>query len=348
MEELSLSNEKNLEEQENASPLDTIIDVVTDSSLPAPIKKNLFKAVNQLCTSAIEVPIAYLEGITAEKRAETKARITLIEKSANEIASQMEFDPEYAKSAVQKFGQRIIKEQINLDRITSKAVDEIESEEEENSDVNASEKEINDDWLNTFEKEASQKSTNEMQEMFAKILAGEIRSPESYSIRTLKLLGELDSSVANLFAKFCSCCMVLQVPIQGSNSKHIIDARVCSLGGNAGNNILKDYGFSFDQLNILNEYGLIISDYNSQMGYELAVTNEQPILPFDLSRRKWVLEPTQDFESKIEVKISGVQLSRAGKELYPIIDISPNDKYRDALSAYFSSIKLKMVLVGDK
>lgn len=341
-----MSNEKDSTEKENEGTLDTIIDVVTESSLPTPIKKNLFKAVNQLCTSVIEVPVAYLEGITAEKRAETKARITLIEKSANEIASQMDFDPEYAESAVKKFGQRIIKEQINLDRITSKAVDEIESQEVEKNNVNSSEKEINDDWLNTFEKEASQKSTSEMQEMFAKILAGEIRSPESYSIRTLKLLGELDSTVANLFAKFCACCMLLQVPIQDSDGIHIIDARVCSLGGNAGNNALKDYGFNFDQLNTLNEYGLIISDFNSQMGYQLSVTNEEPILPFDFSGKKWVLEPTPDFNSKTKLKISGVQLSRAGKELYPIIEATLNEKYQVALSSYFDSIKLRLVLVG--
>lgn len=343
-----MSNEKDLTENDETNTLDTIIDVVTESSLPTPVKKNLFKAVGQLCTAAVDVPVAYLEGVTAERRAETKARVSLIEKSSNEIAAQMEFSPEYAHAAVKKFGQRVVKEQINLDNITSKAVEELESQDVEEEANNASEKSINDDWLNTFEKEASQKSTDEMQTMFAKILAGEIKAPDSYSIKTLKLLGELDSSVANLFVKFCSCCMVLQVGIQNTNRKNMIDARVCSLGENAGNNSLKDYGFSFDQLNILNEYGLIISEYNSQMGYELSIINEQPLLPFSISGRDWVLEPKQDFDLKSEFRVPGVQLSRAGKELYPIIETTINEKYESALSKYFDRIKLKMLLVDNK
>ncbi len=342
-----MSNEKDLPENDETNTLDTIIDVVTESSLPAPVKKNLFKAVGQLCTAAVEVPVAYLEGVTAERRAETKARISLIEKSSNEIAAQMKFSPEYAHAAVKKFGQRVVKEQINLDNITSKAVEELESQDVE-EEADTSEKSINDDWLNTFEKEASQKSTDEMQTMFAKILAGEIKTPDSYSIKTLKLLGELDSSVANLFVKFCSCCMVLQINTQNTDRKQIIDARVCSLGENAGSNSLQDYGFSFNQLNILNEYGLIISDYNSQVDYGFSVINGEPLLPFSISGKDWVLEPKQDFDLKAEVKVSGVQLSRAGKELYPIIETIINEKYESALSKYFDSIKLKMLLVDNK
>ena len=42
-----------------------------------------------------------------------------------------------------------------------------------------------------------------------------------------------------------------------------LDARVPSLGDNAAKNALKDYGLDFSNLNVLNEHGLIISDYNS-------------------------------------------------------------------------------------
>jgi hypothetical protein len=38
-----------------------------------------------------------------------------------------------------------------------------------------------------------------------------------------------------------------------------LDARVISLGGNTGSNALQAYSLSFDELNVLQEYGLIIS-----------------------------------------------------------------------------------------
>lgn len=94
--------------------------------------------------------------------------------------------------------------------------------------------EISDDWLNHFEKEASQKSTREMQLLFGRILAGEIQRPSSFSIKTVKLVAELDSRVAGLFRTLCSLSISLKA------GDHIIDARVASLGGQAAANALKN------------------------------------------------------------------------------------------------------------
>ena len=121
------------------------------------------------------------------------------------------------------------------------------------STVHESEDTITDDWLNALEVEARQKSTEEMQALFGKILAGEIRRPGSYSIRAVKILGSIDQKVATHFVRLCSLCI----------STHPEDVRVCSLGNNANTNALEDYGLNFATLNVLNEHGLIISDYNS-------------------------------------------------------------------------------------
>ena len=84
------------------------------------------------------------------------------------------------------------------------------------------EKTVNDDWLNSFEEEARQKSTEDMQFLFGRILAGEIRKPGTYSIRTVKILGQLDQNVAILFKRLCSLCVVHEDPV----GKEIFDARV--------------------------------------------------------------------------------------------------------------------------
>ena len=54
------------------------------------------------------------------------------------------------------------------------------------------EKPISEDWFNIFEKEASQKSSEEMQRRFAQVLAGEIEKPGSHSIKAVKALGDMD------------------------------------------------------------------------------------------------------------------------------------------------------------
>ena len=173
---------------------------------PGPVRRNFLKAFGQLCTAAIDVPGAYLTGIADERRAETAARIKLINTTAEQIAQQMQTDPEYARVAVRKFGHRVLREQVNLDLISQKAASEIRDASESNQESGPEESgdAISDDWLNAFETEARQKSTEEMQTLFGKILAGEIRKPGSYSTRSVKILGSFDQNIANNFLRLCS------------------------------------------------------------------------------------------------------------------------------------------------
>ena len=208
---------------------------------------------------------------------------------------------------------------------------------------NESEKTIDDDWFNIFEKEGSQKSTEEAQRRFARVLAGEIEKPGSYSIRTLKTLGELDQNTAILFKKLCSACIFLEHPID----KHLIDVRVPSLGKNPGANALKKYGLTFTNLNILNEYRLIISEYKSNVDYQVSIPEEnyRVLAPFQHQRRYWALQPSPEREKSEEFRISGVAFSRVGRELLRIVDQEPMPEYTEALKKFFADQKLQMVEV---
>ena len=325
--------------------LDVITEAISGVSIPRPVKQNALKAFGRLCSAAIEVPAAYFEGKAAEKRAETKARVKLIETNATQIARQMEVDPEYARVAVRKFGQKIVREQVNLDLVSEEAARQLK--DAENVQTEGETQEIDDDWLNQFEKEASQRSTEDMQRLFGRILAGEIQRPSSFSIKAVKTMGELDTATANLFKRFCSACIVLRLPKIGHL---LLDARVPSLGGNAGSNALQKYGFDFGQLNILHEYGLIISDYHSWRDYGLCVANKDnvAVLGFLHQNAYWALVPMEGQEDRQELKLNGVALSKAGQELFDIIDIEPVENYTDDLSNFFRKQKLKMTLIQNE
>ena len=301
-----------------------------------------------MCSAAIDIPVSYLEGIATEKRAETEARVKIIIRNTDQIIQQMEVDPEYARIAVKKFAQRVIREQVNRDMVSSIAADEIkEAANSINQQADSgSEKIINNDWLNNFEKEASQKSTLEMQVLFGRILAGEIINPDSYSIKAVKILGELDPITARLFKKLCSACIVLEVP----GGSHVLDIRVPSLGGNAASNGLEKYGLSFGQLNILHEYGLIIADYNSWFDYRLCMVNKnkQVVLPFLHRGRSWALLPYPERAENHELKLSGVALSRAGRELFRVVDQDPMEDYTEALKKFFEGHKLQMLEINTR
>ena len=110
---------------------------------------------------------------------------------------------------------------------------------------------ISDDWLNAFETEAARMSSAQMQRLFGKILAGEIQRPSSFSIKTIKLMSQLDNQAAALFRQLCSLSVSIRIP----NTQMIYDVRVASMG-NAALNSLQQYGLTFDSLNVLQEYAL--------------------------------------------------------------------------------------------
>jgi hypothetical protein len=194
--------------------------------IPAPIRKNALKAFARLCTVAVEYPVALIEGVIAEKRAESQARVKLINVSAGQIAEQMQTNPEYARAAATKFAHKIVREQVRVDQVSQIAAAELQSESLPMADEEQEARPISEDWLNAFESEAAKMSSGQMQRLFGKILAGEIRRPTSYSIKAVKIMAQLDNSAAALFKQLCSLSISQRVP----NSNIILDSRVVSMG----------------------------------------------------------------------------------------------------------------------
>lgn len=310
------------------------------SGIPAPVRKNFLKAFGQLCTAAIDIPVAMMEGKSAEIRALSEARVQIIKKEGESISEKIEVPQEYISKASNKYAAKIINEQINLDEITLNAAHDIASKEitEESSDKS----EIADDWLNEFESSARLKSSEDMKLIFGKLLSGEIIKPGTFSIRTIRLISQLDNQAAKLFQILCSRTVSLNI------ANEVFDARVVSFSGNAASNSLAKFGLSFDYLNILHEYGLIISEYNSNMGYGTSIVKRGNVVPIPLiyNNKKYGLIPTDNEKYDKVLKLSGVALTKSGKELLSIIPIAKDDSYTDELLAFFESKHLKMVEIG--
>lgn len=322
-----------------STSISTLNEWISTLNLPVQVTRNAGKALGQLCSAAVDIPVAYLQGVASEKRAVTEARTNLVKENAAQIADKMEVSPEYVHKAETKFAEKIVKEQINLDKTCVVTMEELQQSDQGTSAGSDSggveeEKIISDDFLNSFEEEVRHKSSEEMQRLFGRILAGEIRKPGTYSIRTLKILGEVEQEVAILFKKLCSLSVAIP-----PGSGVVLDARVCSLGGHAAQNALGKYGLNFDQLNVLNEHGLIISEYNSLFPYVVQGMS----IPFQHQGRSWVLSASAESMKDKEVQVSGVGFSRAGRELFAIVDQDQAAGYTEDLKKYFASQNLQMV-----
>ena len=180
-------------EDETNTTLDVVTDLISDTAIPAPIRRNMFKAFDRLCSALIDVPVGALERRSTEKRAESEARIKIREEVTAQIIQQIKVDPEFPQRASNTFAKRILREQFNLEKILSITANQLKKiGYDKSTDQNADSEEgksIDDDWFNIFEKEGRQKSSEEMQKRFARVLTGEIKRPGTFSIRTIKLLG---------------------------------------------------------------------------------------------------------------------------------------------------------------
>ena len=85
--------------------------------------------------------------------------------------------------------------QKNMEDITAKAVPHI------NEDANP--ESIDDDWIANLFNKCRIVSDNEMQSLWARVLATEANSPDSLSKRTVNILSDFDKNDADLFTKLC-------------------------------------------------------------------------------------------------------------------------------------------------
>ncbi len=244
-----------------------------------------------------------------------------------------------AETISQNLNIQINRKQANTGAIFGKAAELLEENEVQDHEPDHS-------WTSPFSNHAQDISADELQNLWAKILAGEVVRPGSTSLRTLAILKDIDIEVANLFEQLCSLCVI--VPGDG---KRYLDARVPSLDGRASGNALDAYGLNFDSLNLLCEYGLIISDYDSWYPYSNCSKIPTTVdiaarIPFQFRDRHWVLSPIRGRTYADEFKVTGVALTRVGRELSRVVTSTTNDAYGQAFEAFIDKSNFAMIEVA--
>ena len=232
------------------------------------------------------------------------------------------------------------KRQANIEAVVREAAEELEGKE-------VLDHEVDHDWTARFFNDVQDVSSEEMQKLWGKVLAGEVERPGSTSTRTLSILKNLDKTAAVLFRTLCSACLSIKL-----DGNQFVDARVLSLGGKAGENALRDYGLAFVDLNVLNEHGLVISEFHSDFLFNVCIRDwptarvpRMPVIPFSFQNRFWVLSPTKKRPPKIGLRLAGVALTQSGQELSRIVELEKTDRYTEALTKFFASQGLQMVEV---
>lgn len=133
-------------------------------------------------------------------------RIAEAQADAKRIEATADIDIEEMRSVRLN---RMLKEaelkQSNSENITLKAIPYLQDD----ADASA----VDPDFFHAFFEQAKLISNSQMQELWAKFLAGEANNPGFFSRRALSFLPTLERKDAEMFTSFCSFCVTVDRPI---------------------------------------------------------------------------------------------------------------------------------------
>jgi hypothetical protein len=144
---------------------------------------------------------AKAEAEVAIGKAKAEANIALIKaKSKTDIALMQINDRALIREATDRAEVRVTRReeqrQQNLEAIVAKAA--------LGGPETVSDKPVEKDWVARFIDDGQDVSDEEMQSIWARILAGEVCKPGSFSLRTLAVVRTMSKKDAELFTRFCS------------------------------------------------------------------------------------------------------------------------------------------------
>ena len=246
-------------------------------------------------------------------KAEAKAESRLIEAQSDIRVSDLQ---------LRALRRRIREEELhqkNMENITAKAI--LDVEEDANPDS------MENDWIVNFFDKARIISNNEMQDLWARILAGEANTPGSYSKRTVNFMSDVNKNDGELFSALCRYTWTFY----NENFPLIFSL---------DNEIYNRHGIRFGSLTHLESIGLIQLD-RAMIGNGFAVTptskerqNPDFFRYYDSTFRVHIPDSRKD------ISVGKVLLTTIGRELASICMTEPVEGFIEYVSEQWKEFEI--------
>jgi hypothetical protein len=243
-------------------------------------------------------------------------RVAHAEADADRIraATQIEIT-ELQHRAMSRLFAEEAKKQHNIEAITLKALPDIRPESQPEN--------VEDDWIANFFDKCRLISDEEMQSLWARILAGEANSPGKFSKRTVNLVGSLDKSDATLFSQLCGFVFIIGDPtplIYDLSHKIYTDAQV-----------------NFSSIAHLESTGLI--HFSGVGEYSRTGLGQRGFVHY-FDSPVWIEFPAERKENN-QLNIGHVLLTKAGIELAPLSGAQPREGFVNFVKEHWKKFGIK-------
>lgn len=173
--------------------------------------------------------------------------------------------------------------------------------------ANPSEETVDSGWILSFIDCAKNISNEEIQNLWSKILAGEINLPGSFSLRTLELLKQISKKEADLFAEFCSYLLV----IEGSTTYpcYFTDTYGCPANRFVTRTFSQKERIFLSEIGLVNFEEDIFFSFKYGHAHSLLYNSKSLLITYKGEEKRGSPE-------EIKTIMCGYQLTRSGNELF--------------------------------
>ena len=173
-------------------------------------------------------------------------------------------------------------------------------------------KEFSFDWFMRFFEAAGNISDEDMQQLWAKVLASEVDSPGNFTLRTIEVLHNLTKKEAKLFERCIPFVVISEI------RPYITD-------------MLDDFALtSLTKFGIFGEDLLLLQDCNllTESRYNSYLKEDERQLPLTIENGEYqICMEARHIDQSLTVAIGRCELTNAGQEIMRIIQIKPNNDY---------------------
>lgn len=199
---------------------------------------------------------------------------------------------------------REVRRQGNLEAIAEAAVSHLPEQ--------VSSTAVDEDWKTRFFNIAEDVSNTDMQDLWGKILAGEVARPGTYSVRTLEILKNLSQREAEAFQKLRYLALDAGHVLKVGSETHF-----------------KEFGLIFNDILSLREAGLLAD--GDMLSMELTFPDDKPFFVFAFNGKGLLVETPK--EGPKTIALDSLVLTAVGIQLLSLIEPQPNTEYLRRMAA---------------
>lgn len=296
-----------------SEPLTKLIEVTSKGighiAMPYQIKRIADAKVYEIekISKAIE---ANKESMKMLEYDDEKVKVICNQKEISQEASQEH--AALSQRASNRLLTREIKRQINIENTIYAAAEDLSQVEK------VSDESVDEDWVNRYFNTIEDVSNEQMQNLWGRILSGEIKKPKTYSLRTLDTLRNISSKEAEMFCKVGELALT-------SNDNAFIPQH---------DNFLKnELKVEFTDLMLLRDLGLL---FPNDLEFSFGAGNKDQLSL--LINGKTVIILNRDAETP-KIPLAAVFFTQTGKELLNLVDQPFNKKYVEYVGKKFKKNK---------